>query len=284
MNVEELIKDYQNGVKIKELIKKYCCSTNTISKILDLYKIPKRAKKANRNKDISKFKDLDSPITQYWLGFLCADGNIEYDTKTRNYKVSLFSKDQEVINKYIEYFGSDIVKLYTRKQNGILEASICCKELCEYFINELNIVPNKSLILNPNVKYTSHFIRGYFDGDGCIRKSHEKTRYEASITSGSLIFLEKVKNELNKNEIQCSIIERKECNAANIHIYNKRNIINLFKFLYENSTVYLTRKYDIFVALLEKSVDENWVNCWNVKDNQQPSQSLTTLEGSTTNS
>lgn len=256
MNIENLIKDYQNGIRVKDLTAKYHCSTNTISKILDLYNIPKRAKKANRNKDINKFKDLNLTETQYWLGFICADGNIEYDTKNKNYKVSLFSKDREVIDNYSNYFGTDIVKVYKRKQNGIFEACICCKELCLYFIEVLNIVPNKSLILNPNIEYTPHFIRGYFDGDGCIRKSYNTTRYEAKITSGSLVFLENIKNILLSNSIESTITQRKNCNAYDLNIYNKSNIKTFFEFMYKDAVIYLSRKYDIFVALLGKPVNE----------------------------
>lgn len=284
MDITNLINDYQNGVKVKDLVSKYHCSTNTISKILDLYQIPKRAKKSNRNKDISKFKDLDSPETQYWIGYICADGNIEYNVENRNYKVSLYSKDEEVVNNFANYFGKDIVKIYKRKQNVIFEACVCCKELCSYFIDELNIVPNKSLILNPNVKYTSHFIRGYFDGDGCIRKSYEKTRNEAKFTSGSLVFLEKVKEVLLNNSISNSISKRKDCNAYDLHIYNKTNIQSLFNFMYKNATTYLSRKYDIFVALLGKPIDDKLGELLEQQENQQPSQDLKPLEGSTTNS
>lgn len=39
----------------------------------------------------------------------------------------------------------------------------------------------------------------------------------------------------------------------------------------------------ICVALCEKSIDENRVNCKNIVENLQPSQPLTKLEGSTTN-
>lgn len=110
--------------------------------------------------------------------------------------------------------------------------------------------------MNPNIIYTSHFIRGYFDGDGCIRKSYDTTRYEAKITSGSSIFLEKIKETLQMNSITSSIIKRKECNAYDLHIYNRANINSFFNFMYKDATIYLSRKYNIFVALLGKPSNE----------------------------
>lgn len=283
MNEKSLIQDYLDGMKVKEICKKYHCSTNTLSKVIDANNIQRRAKRKVIKKDLSKFYSIDSPETQYWLGYICADGNIEYNLDKKMYKVSLFSKDEEVIEAFISYFGNDIVNRHVRKQNGIIEAYICSKELCEYLVHKLNIVPNKSLILDPNLEYTSHFIRGYFDGDGCIRKSYDVVRYEAKFTSGSKKFLQNIEYCLKKEGIQCSIIKRSDCNAFDLHIYNKDNIYLLYRFLYEKASTYLKRKHEIFVALCEKSTDENRVNCENGVDNSQPSTPLTKCEGSTTN-
>ena len=105
------------------------------------------------------------PETQYWLGYICADGNIQYDEEKKHYRVVLFSKDIEVIESFIYYAGKDNVGTHTRKQNGIKEVYLCSNELAYYFTNDLKITPNKSLTLDPNIIYSSHFIRGYFDGD-----------------------------------------------------------------------------------------------------------------------
>ena len=133
----EITELYKQGVSLKEICAKCHCSTNTISKVIDEFNIPKRAKR-KLNKDLSKFFDLNAKETQYWIGYICADGNIQYDQKNRVYKVSLFSKEEEPINNFIKYFGEDTVNFHKRK-TGMLEAYINSKELCEYFINVLNI-------------------------------------------------------------------------------------------------------------------------------------------------
>lgn len=56
--------------------------------------------------------DLNNEETLYWLGYICADGNVEYNESSRIYKVSLFSKDECVINDFIDYFGKEICKKY----------------------------------------------------------------------------------------------------------------------------------------------------------------------------
>lgn len=251
MNIQKELKIkamYVQGVSVKQICKECTCSTNTISKVLDKYNIPKRTKR-KLNKDFSKFYDLTLPETQYWLGYICADGNIEYNTKSRVYKVSLFSKEEEPIQKYVSYFGTETVTVYKRP-TGIIEACIHSKELAEYFINVLNIPPNKSLILNPNIKYTPNFILGYFDGDGCIvNSSANRTRYESSITCGSKVFLEKIKQQLDKNNIHSTITKHTDCNAYVLNIYRKEDSKKFYYWLYRNKITCLSRKLNNYVAL-----------------------------------
>ena len=276
---------YKKGVKNSDICKECHCSTNTISKIIDKHNIPRRQKIHNVNKDLSKFYDLSNPETQYWIGFICADGNINYNLNSKIYKISLFSKDKEVIDKYVKYFGEDVVCTHTRKQNGIYEAYINSKKLCEYFINKLNITPNKSLTLNPNIEYTSNFILGYFDGDGSIRNSSDKqTRYECNITSGSLPFLEKVKEKLDEQEIYSVYYKHSDCNAYKIRIDRKIDSEKFYKWLYKDAVVCLSRKLKNFVHLYGNIENSKLGELLEHQENQQPSFGLTTEEGSTTNS
>ena len=76
--------------------------------------------------------------SQYWLGYICADGNIQYSKKHRVYKVALFSKDKEIIDKFMLFMGSRC-HYHLRKQNGIHEAYINSKQLCEYLNGSNNL-------------------------------------------------------------------------------------------------------------------------------------------------
>lgn len=253
MNTETellLIKGYQNGIKTAILAKEYHCSTNTISKIVDKYNIPRRAKIPNTNKDLSKFYDLSLPETQYWLGYICADGNVQYNTDSGMYVLSLFSIDIEVIDKFISYFGQENTGSSTRKQNGVHEVRICSKELCKYLVDDLNITPNKSLTLNPNIELTPNFILGYFDGDGCIvSSSNTRTRYECNFTCGNREFLERVKEVLDKENIYSIIYTHTDSNGFKIRIDRKAESEKLYRYMYTNMVVCLSRKLNKFVAL-----------------------------------
>lgn len=238
----DLIADYENGMSLKELKAKNKTGSDTIYKIIDGAGIPRR-----NSKDLSKFYNLEDPELQYWLGYICADGNIEYKESYRVYKVSLFSVDEEVMDKFSKYFGP-IVKRYNRKDSNVMECSIHSKVLCEYFINTLNITPNKGLDLNPNIEYTRNFLLGYFDGDGSIANSaEERVRYEAKITSGSIDFIDKVDQILNKEGIYTVI--RSKGNAFDLCIERKAESEKFYRFLYRDMVTCLSRKLNNFVAL-----------------------------------
>lgn len=280
----KIVELYKSGVTSKQICKECRCSTNTISKILDKYGVPKRAKRKT-NKNFDKFKDLSLPETQYWIGFICADGGITYDSTKRRYNVSLFSKDKEVVDKYLKYFGEDTVTIYHRKDRNLYQASIDSKELTEYFVNELNITPNKSLTLNPNIEFTTNFILGYFDGDGSIRNSSEKTkRYECNITSGTKEFLEKIKNIMDDVGIYSIIYKHPDCNAYKIRIDRKEDSELFYHWLYKDAVVCLSRKLKNFVALYGNIENKKLGELQEVKENLQPSIPLTKDEGSETNS
>lgn len=281
-----LCEAYKSGTLSSNICKQFKCSTNTISKILNKYSIKKRITK--KVKDFKKFYDLTLPETQYWIGYICADGSIQYNTSSRNYTVRLYSKDIETINRFVKYFGEDVVNVNNTNPSGVIVAYISSKELCQYFINVLNILPNKSNILDPNVEFTKNFILGYFDGDGCIRNtsSNGQIRYECNITSGCKSFLEKIKNILNSAGIYSVLYQHTDCTAYKIRIDRKAESEKFYKWLYSDMVTCMPRKLNNFVALYgnikEKESGEIMGN--SETNHHESSTPLTKCEDATTNS
>lgn len=281
---------YKSGITNAEICKLCKCSTNTISAIINKYGIPKRSvENPRKTKDFSRFYDLSLPETQYWIGYLCADGSIQYDLKTRNYVVRLYSKDKEIIDKFVNYFGKDVVCVNDTNPSGVMQAYICSKELCQYFINVLNITPNKSKTLEPNIEFTKNFILGYFDGDGCIRNtsSDGQIRYECNITSGCKSFLEKIKNILDDAGIHSVLYQHTDCVAYKIRIDRKAESEKFYKWLYSDAVTCMSRKLNNFVHLfgnIENKKLGEFGESPIGKDNTELSIELTSYESVTTNS
>ena len=94
-----------------------------------------------------------------------------------------------------------------------------------------------------------HFIRGVFDGDGCI--TIKRTGFsETSICSNSINFLEDIKRYLNYNNIENIHIRPEKGNRKNIlyilYISRKENQNQFKNYIYNCSNVYLKRKFDKF--------------------------------------
>jgi hypothetical protein len=131
------------------------------------------------------FNNIDTEEKAYWLGFIYADGT---NGKNNNlFRISLSIKDEQHIllfKKCIEsehkityaetndpfgYGGGEVYK------SAIL--SISSKEISQA-LKKLGINGNKttySQLPQIDEKFWSHFIRGYFDGDGSITYSIGKT-------------------------------------------------------------------------------------------------------------
>ena len=92
-----------------------------------------------------------------------------------------------------------------------------------------------------------HFIRGYFDGDGCISISNtDHLRYKFSIVGGKDI-LEKMQKYLSGTYLYH--FKNRE-HIVELQTGNIENIRNIFDYLYKDATIFLPRKYDKFCKII----------------------------------
>lgn len=100
--------------------------------------------------------------------------------------------------------------------------------------------PNKNIFKDKSL--VRHFIRGYVDGDGCLSYGNkEHTRACVSIL-GTKDFLEGIKNEFNTTSNYSK--NSKDQDITKVLSYNGKLGYAFSKYLYENSTIYLKRKYE----------------------------------------
>lgn len=180
--------------------------------------------------------------SMYWLGYICADGCITDNTITRQYRLSLVSIDEDIISKFKNFIGERAV-YRRRKQRNISEIYVNSIQLIQY-LKTLNILSKKALDINPNFGFDRHFIRGYFDGDGSIRKD----RKECKFTTGSVFMKNKICNYLDKINVYYKV--RIYGNAYYINIERAEDCLNFLDHIYTNTTIFMDRKYKRSVALL----------------------------------
>ena len=124
------------------------------------------------------FDIIDSEEKAYILGFLYADGtNMEVINGQNGISFTQLEQDIDILNKINVAMQSTYpINSYIQKSNGKVKCKLtfCSQKLSDQ-VNFLGAPPKKSLILKfPNKEIFKspdlirHFIRGYFDGDGCI--------------------------------------------------------------------------------------------------------------------
>ena len=134
--------------------------------------------------------------------------------------------------------------------DGFFSLCFCSKQMSKSLV-KLGCVQKKSMILKfpkINKKYINHFIRGYFDGDGCI--SGKGNNFQFTIVS-----TEEFCNELNRILGKIIGIKKLENHPNNTitkryRVGGRKQVNRLYKFLYKNSTVFLNRKKNKMEELL----------------------------------
>lgn len=120
-------------------------------------------------------------------------------------------------------------------------------------LGKVGAVPQKSLILTfPNARIFAnkslikHFIRGYWDGDGCLTYSNntEKTYPEISVL-GTEDFLTELKKYLPL-EFDYKLISKQKTSVKTLHLGGK-NAFKLVYYLYNDAQIYLDRKYEKYL-------------------------------------
>ena len=196
------------------------------------------------------FDEIDSEEKSYWLGFIFADGYISSsplreDVKSiYQFELSLGLKDQEHLEKFrvfMEYEKPLLVDTYRCR------FAVASKHLWST-LNNYGCTPNKSLTLNfPNVPehLIRHFIRGYFDGDGCISRHVHNTCVTPHIELlGTKQMLEHVlMYSGSKARYKHNIHHSKETWTLE---WTKDLGIEFINYLYGNCSIYLNRKYELY--------------------------------------
>lgn len=247
------------------------------------------------------FEIINTEEKAYILGFFYADGcNSIGEYSSRYIIFTQLEQDVDILNKILVAMeSSNILYEVIQKSNGKKKyiLNICSKKLSED-LESLGATPNKSLTLTfPEAipkNLMNHFIRGYFDGDGCIwdgkpKRMITKDKTKASgfrerlvhnvkfTFTGNIYFISALQNflmqELGFNKTKLNFSKAKDpnnntCNEVCTMEYSgRRQIKKLYDYMYSNATIYGNRKKEKFeiinCAFAEKSANEISLNAEN---------------------
>ena len=269
---------YNKGMSLTKIGKMLGVSRDTISKYLKLNGIDivnyQNITKFNEN----IFDNIDNEYKAYWLGFIYADGYIS--SSDNNFELSLSIIDLDHLNKFnefMEHIHNNVKigdskygdKIFKRCRWGVTN-----KHLWE-ILNSYGCTPKKSLTLKfPNEsifiesdKYSKeelirHFIRGYVDGDGCLSFQNKEHTVASMSLLGTEDFLTTLQQYIPEKTHKLQNNSKESC-ITKVLTYNCRTAYKVASYLYNDSYIYLDRKYNKYLEycrLYEKSYRELQTN------------------------
>lgn len=255
--------EYLNGYNPKYIGKRYGRTDESIRDILKRNSIDLRGvQDVNRKYHFDEhfFDNVDTEDKAYFLGLLYADGCVQSDRS----RITLFlqKRDIDILEKFKKCLQHTKRLKYTKAKDfkGLPYVSqpqfglVIDSRIMHTALLKLGCIPRKSLILTfpsetsvPKYLY-QHFIRGYFDGDGCIYLSKDKKRVAFELV-GTRDFMTGIQTILIQS-IGLSQTKLKQQNKIYYLVYGGRNeCLKIRNYLYQDATVYLNRKYNKFFDL-----------------------------------
>lgn len=208
------------------------------------------------NVDFDYFKNWSVEMA-YLLGFICADGHIA--SSRNSLLIQLHKKDKYILENFMKFMKFE-GKLYDYSSKTTCTLHISSKKITQDLMN-FGLTRHKSQELKwieqtPD-QYVSHFVRGYFDGDGHVglAQAHNPNNKKLIIKLVSTLpFIERLKIEFQKHYgSECgSIVDN---NTYYELVYTGSNHTKSFlDWIYKDSTeeTRLKRKYDIYNDFINK--------------------------------
>jgi hypothetical protein len=210
-------------------------------------------KRKTYNEDF--FEKIDSEYKAYFLGFIFADGCLIDDSVSYRYKMTLklHNKDNHILEEFIRCVNGEMGVWFNKKKD-MCEISLSGRKI----VNDLKdkgVSPNKTFTIkypNINEKLERHFLRGYFDGDGCIRFNTDKRdgskRGDLRIVGGSIEMMNKINERMNflfGTNIN-KLYGPKNKDYKFIGWAGMSDIEKIYHGFYDESSLFLNRKKIIF--------------------------------------
>ena len=256
---EEIIKNYLEGVFLKEISKKYRRKQETIRELLKDAAIYKPRRNANNRKRKNEFNesffDEETPISAYWAGFLLADGSVSKSIRgnppytQEMLHLHLSKEDESHLISFQKHLGLKRSIHWHRDKTQSVCFGIGRKGIVES-LEKWGVVPNKTYIWKkPEIKNNllPHFLRGLWDGDGSNSWNEEKKfKSRGKLTSSPECiewFIAKTRELGFKGGWSIEDGRKKGEHWAKCYTTGQKNLKNLKKIFLVEGNISLERKW-----------------------------------------
>ena len=213
----------------------------------------------------NEFENIDTENKAYILGLFYSDGFVTYNEEKYNYfsGIKLHIQDLEILNNIKETFNFFNIQLENNCAVLRCNQKKFCQDLIKNGVLPLKSSVNKNKLKFPklNINLYSHFIRGFFDGDGSVyfMKTNSKNSKGFTFTGDNYFLIKKIQEllwyenipmKLYYNKYSSSIIKGQKIEFTtltfSLRVQNKSIIKIASKYLYKNANLFIKRKETIF--------------------------------------
>ena len=208
-------------------------------------------------KDPTNFFKIWTPEMAYILGLMTTDGNVSYNA----FMIQLHPNDIKLLQNISNIMlGEDIVYIKNGTHNDLAHFRFN-NRTCIVDLYDLGIHENKTFTVKPpeNIPddMKKYYSLGLIDGDGCLFFTTKRRKRFELIFCGNFYmtnFLKKYIYQVtgyNPNILVYKKYKNKENKIYNVRINSKYTTEFFMKYLYENSNLFLERKYLVYKNYLE---------------------------------
>lgn len=229
------------------------------------------------------FEEVNSEEQAYILGLIYSDGCIYKHPTTYALEITQTEQDKDILLKVKNVLESDYPLIESQQKSNNKKTYrfyVYSKKIFDDLVN-LGVKPRKSLSLKfptfLNDSLMPHFIRGYFDGDGCIwngkrkkiivkdstRKEGKRERISHNVKfhfTGNDVFIKELQkflhNKIGLNMVKLNYAKAKNpnnttsSNVCSLEYCGRGNVKKMYDFLYTNAKIYGSRKFNKFNEIL----------------------------------
>lgn len=231
---------YKQNLENSEICEKLNVNKDYPTKIAKKYGIDRGSgRKSNIRSDLFTAK---TPESNYWLGYLVSDGNLNINKKSRTCQISIATIDKEIVEKFKIFCPLTNLHMQTSTLHILHFGSNKIGEE----IQKVGITPKKSKTIKLTIPLNNHILRGIFDGDGSV---HNK-RPSIKITTGSIALGTQIVDYLKKENIFSKLRIRQKTTTYDVWVERKADFKKFFDLLYMDATknIYMERKYNKFLS------------------------------------
>lgn len=262
-DLQEIKTLVENGVSYEDICNKFSIAENSLLNRI----INNKWERGKRNNTYTfneyYFDNIDNEHKAYWLGFLYADGYIlskrncpNKVNEQQSFGFSISAEDSELFEKFkkdlnannpVHYYKNYSSSFTSTKNSGRI---LLTSQHTVNSLKKLGLVENKTFFLKEppiDKKWLPAFLRGYSDGDGSVYIC-QNGKFGWSIL-GTKEFLTFIQKFLGTQVKLSQRFPERDNNNYTLTYTGNVQVPKLLDNIYDNATIYLTRKYKKYAEM-----------------------------------